>query len=95
MQNELMGEVVFASQYAKQTEGGRESWTDAVDRVVDMHVEKYPQLETEIKDAFQLVKDKRVVPSQRSMQFGGKAIKQRNMRIYNCTYSPADRPRFF
>ena len=95
MQNELMGEVVFASQYARQTEGGRESWSDAVDRVVEMHVEKYPQLEDEIKDAFNLVKEKRVVPSQRSMQFGGKAIKQRNMRIYNCTYSPADRPRFF
>ena len=85
MQNELMGEVVFASQYAKQTESGRESWHDAVDRVVDMHVSKYPQLEEEIKNAFQLVKDKRVVPSQRSMQFGGKAIQQRNMRIYNCT----------
>lgn len=95
MQNELMGEVVFASQYAKQTESGRESWHDAVDRVVEMHVKKYPQLEGEIKDAFQLVKDKRVVPSQRSMQFGGKAIQQRNMRIYNCTYSPVDRPRFF
>ena len=85
MQNELMGEVVFASQYAKQKEDGRESWTDAVDRVISMHVDKYPQLETEIKDAFQLVKDKRVVPSQRSMQFGGKAIQQRNMRIYNCS----------
>ena len=48
--------VVFASQYARQKEGGRESWSDAVDRVVDMHVEKYPHLEDEIKEAFDLVK---------------------------------------
>jgi hypothetical protein len=65
MQNELMGEVVFASQYARQTEGGRESWSDAVDRVVEMHVEKYPQLEDEIKDAFNLVKERCFQPGQR------------------------------
>tara|TARA_R100000654_G_scaffold61578_1_gene88497 strand:- start:1012 stop:3018 length:2007 start_codon:yes stop_codon:yes gene_type:complete len=95
MQNELMGQVVFASQYAQQKENGRESWEDAVDRVIRMHVKKYPSLEEEIKNKFALVKQKRIVPSQRSMQFGGKAIEERNMRIYNCTYSPADRPRFF
>ena len=95
MQNKIMGEVVFASQYARQTDTGRESWTDAVDRVVDMHIDKYPHLAKEIVEAFQLVKEQRVVPSQRSMQFGGKAIQQRNMRIYNCTFSPVDRPRFF
>ena len=95
MQNKIMGEVVFASQYAKETDEGRESWDDAVDRVIEMHVDKYPHLEEEIIDAFKLVKQKRVVPSQRSIQFGGDAIKRRNMRIYNCTYSPVDRPRFF
>lgn len=95
MQNEIMGEVVFASQYARETPTGRESWEDAVERVVQMHKEKYPELSEEIDDAFNLVKQKRVVPSQRSMQFGGRAIQRRNMRIYNCTYSPADRPRFF
>lgn len=95
MQNKIMGDVVFASQYAKETPTGRESWTDAVNRVIDMHVKKYPHLKDEIEDAFTLVKDKRVVPSQRSIQFGGRAIERNNMRIYNCTYSPVDRPRFF
>ena len=95
MQNKIMGEVVFASQYAKETEEGRESWDDAVDRVIKMHVKKYPDIQEEIQDAFNLVKQKRIVPSQRSIQFGGDAIERRNMRIYNCTYSPVDRPRFF
>ena len=95
MQNKIMGDVVFASQYAKETEEGRESWDDAVDRVIAMHSKKYPDLQDEIEQAFDLVKQKRVVPSQRSIQFGGSAIERRNMRIYNCTYSPADRTRFF
>ena len=95
MQNKIMGEVVFASQYARETPTGRESWEDAVERVKSMHKDKYPDLNDEIDQAFELVKKKRVVPSQRSMQFGGRAIQRRNMRIYNCTYSPADRPRFF
>lgn len=95
MQNKIMGDVVFASQYAKETPTGRESWEDAVSRVVEMHTRKYPHLKDEIEDAFTLVKDKRVVPSQRSIQFGGRAIERNNMRIYNCTYSPVDRPRFF
>ena len=95
MQNEILGRVAFAAQYARPISGGRESWEEAVERVVRMHKKKYPMLLSEIDQAFSLVKQKRVVPSQRSMQFGGVAIERRNMRLYNCTYSPADRPRFF
>jgi ribonucleoside-triphosphate reductase (thioredoxin) len=94
-QNEIMGRVAFAAQYAKPTPNGRESWEEAIDRVAAMHKKKYPEEEERIDWAFSLVKDKRVVPSQRSTQFGGDAILRRNMRIYNCTFSPADRPRFF
>ena len=95
MQNQILGEVAFASQYAHPTLTGRESWEDALDRVADMHTRKYPDQKDKIEWAFNLAKQKRIVPSQRSTQFGGAAIEQRNMRIYNCTYSPADRPRFF
>jgi len=94
-QNEIMGRVAFAAQYAKPTPNGRESWEEAIDRVASMHKKKYPNEEEQIDWAFSLVKEKRVVPSQRSTQFGGEAILRRNMRIYNCTFSPADRPRFF
>jgi ribonucleoside-triphosphate reductase len=94
-QNEIMGRVAFAAQYARPTPKGRESWEEAIDRVASMHKKKYPNEEEQIDWAFSLVKEKRVVPSQRSTQFGGDAILRRNMRIYNCTFSPADRPRFF
>ena len=95
MQNDILGKVAFASQYAKPKGDGRETWEDAIERVSKMHQKKYPNQTEEIKWAFSLVKNKRVVPSQRSTQFGGEAIEKRNMRIYNCTYSPVDRPRFF
>ena len=95
MQNDIMGRVAFAAQYARPTPKGRESWEEAIDRVASMHKEKYPEEADHIDWAFALVKQKRVVPSQRSTQFGGEAIKRRNMRIYNCTFSPVDRPRFF
>jgi ribonucleoside-diphosphate reductase alpha chain len=98
MQNEILGRVAFAAQYAKETPTGRETWADAVDRVKAMHLRKFKN-DDDAKDAiewaFNLVYDKRVFPSQRSMQFGGRAIERNNMRIYNCTYSACNRVRFF
>ena len=97
MQNEILGRVVFASQYALETSNGRETWIDAINRVEAMHQRKFKEFDIsdEITKAFDLVRDQRCVPSQRSVQFGGVAIEKNNMRIYNCTYSPCDRPRFF
>ncbi len=48
-----------------------------------------------IEDAFQAVKEKRVLPSMRSLQFGGEAIRVANARMFNCTFSPLDRIEFF
>ena len=97
MQNELLGQVAFSAQYARPLVGGggRETWAHAVNRIEAMHLKRYPQVVGETMSAFKLVADQRVFPSQRSTQFGGKAIERNNMRIYNCTYSPCDRPRFF
>ena len=52
-------------------------------------------LRSAIKKAFENVSEKRVLPSMRSMQFGGKAVEANESRIFNCSYSPANRPRFF
>lgn len=99
MQNEILGAVSFAAQYAKDMDDGRESWIDAVNRVEQMHLKKFANnfvdISDQIKWAFDLVREKRVFPSQRSMQFGGHAIMSNNMRIYNCTFSYCDRTRFF
>lgn len=95
-QNQLLGAVAFTAQYSRETaEGGRETWDQAVDRVEAMHTRKFPHLADQIKHAFGFVRRQEVFPSQRSMQFGGAAIERNNMRIYNCTFSPCDRTRFF
>lgn len=68
----------------------RETWEELVTRNMDMHIKKYPQLRDEIKSAYQYVYDKKVLPSMRSMQFGGKPIEISPNRIYNCAYLPID-----
>lgn len=48
-----------------------------------------------IRDAFAMVADKKVLPSMRSMQFGGTAILQNHARMFNCSFSNVDRVEFF
>jgi ribonucleoside-triphosphate reductase len=52
-------------------------------------------LKTVITDAFAQVEAKRVLPSMRSLQFGGRAILHSNARMFNCSYSIVDRVEFF
>ena len=73
----------------------RETWNEAVERVRDMHIRRYPEIEDDINWAFEQVKQKRVLGSQRALQFGGKPIEKKNARIYNCISSYCDRLRFF
>lgn len=49
----------------------------------------------EIWEAFDAVEQRRVLPSMRSLQFGGPAIEANHARIYNCSFSHADRLPFF
>ena len=87
----VIADFVFASRYARYSEklGRREVWEETVDRVRNMHLKKFKHLDEahqkEIRWAFDMVKDKKVVPSMRSLQFGGKAIEVKNSRIYNCS----------
>ena len=68
----------------------RETWAELVDRNMNMHIKKYPKLKNEIKEAYKLVNSKKVLPSMRSMQFGGKPIEISPNRMYNCAYLPID-----
>ena len=98
---EEMANFTFTSKYAKYDEKKqrRETWEETVSRVERMHLKKYSNLsESDKKDisaAFDLVRDKRVSPSMRSMQFGGKAIEAHNGRIYNCAVRHIDSIRSF
>lgn len=100
----LLDEVsnfIFTSKYARYNERlkRRETWDEAVDRLEEMHLKKYRKLQSkdlrEIEWAFSLVRSKRVVPSMRSLQFGGKAIEAKNPRMYNCCVRHVDSPRAF
>jgi ribonucleoside-diphosphate reductase alpha chain len=53
---------------------------------MNMHLEKFPKLSRDIIKAFKQVHDLKVMPSMRSLQFGGEAINKNNSRIYNCAF---------
>ena len=55
-----------------------------------MHQKTFPSLHAEIDEKYKLVYDKKVLPSMRSLQFGGKPIEISPNRIYNCAYLPID-----
>jgi ribonucleoside-diphosphate reductase alpha chain len=48
-----------------------------------------------IREAFDMVAAKKVLPSMRSMQFGGEAILTNHSRMFNCSFSNVDRLEFF
>lgn len=98
---EEMSNFTFVTKYARYDEKKqrRETWDETVNRVEKMHLKKYSFLDEddkkEISKAFDLVREKKVSPSMRSMQFGGKAIEAHNARIYNCAVRHIDSIRSF
>jgi ribonucleoside-diphosphate reductase alpha chain len=75
---------------SNKSDNTKESWSDIVTRNKQMHIDKYPFLKDQIEEAYQYVYDKKVLPSMRMCQFGGKPIEMRNFRGYNCSYTPID-----
>jgi ribonucleoside-triphosphate reductase len=90
--NKILSDITVYMKYAKYIPEfeRRESWEELVTRNKNMHLKKYPQLKKDIVKAYEFVYDKKVLPSMRSMQFGGKPIQISPNRIYNCAYAPID-----
>jgi len=88
----ILSDLTVYMKYAKFVPelNRRETWEELVTRNMDMHIKKYPSLKDEIKEVYKMVYDKKVLPSMRSMQFGGKPIEISPNRIYNCAYLPID-----
>ena len=102
MSIKALKEYTRFSKYAKYNPElkRRETWDEQISRVFDMHVKKYGvDLISTIQDDFdfakEMVKKKYVLGSQRGLQFGGDPILIKNEKIYNCSSSYCDRPRFF
>ncbi|MCK5610364.1 recombinase [Candidatus Pacearchaeota archaeon] len=98
--NEL-SEYIRVSKYAQYNEekGRRETWDEQLDRVMGMHKEKYayclPDIQEELAFAEEFMRKKKVLGSQRALQFGGYPILSKEARIYNCSASYIDRIAFF
>ena len=77
-----------------------ESWDESVSRVMEMHRGFYsekmsPELSLLIDEAEAAYKLKYTLGAQRALQFGGDQLLKHQMKMYNCTSTYADRPRYF
>ena len=97
LSTEILSDITVHMKYAKYVPElyRRETFKEIVDRNKAMHVKKYPALKEEISAAYEFVYNKKVLPSMRSMQFGGKPIEVAPNRVFNCAYMPIDDVRAF
>lgn len=95
--SQILSDITVHMKYArfKPEIQRRETWPELVTRNKQMHIKKYPHMEAMIEEAYEYVYDKKVLPSMRSLQFGGKPIEISPNRIYNCAYLPIDDWRAF
>ena len=94
---EILSDITVHMKYARYLpkKKRRETWKELVNRNKRMHWKAYPELKEEISAAYKLVHEKKILPSMRSMQFGGKPIEVAPNRIYNCAFAPIDDWRVF
>ena len=92
LSNNILSNITVYMKYAKYLpkENRRETWEELVTRNKEMHQKKYPHIKNEIENVYTLVYDKKILPSMRSLQFGGKPIEISPNRVYNCAYLPID-----
>ena len=97
LSNKILSDITVYMKYARYIpdKNRRETWEELVTRNKEMHQKKYPSLKKEIEKVYKLVYAKKVLPSMRSLQFGGKPIEISPNRIYNCAYLPIDDWRAF
>ena len=92
LSNKILSDITVYMKYARYLPdfNRRETWEELVTRNKNMHIKKYPELKEDIEKNYKFVYEKKVLPSMRSMQFGGKPIELSPNRIYNCAYMPID-----
>ena len=83
-----LSDYTFVAKYARwiPEKKRRETWDEAVSRVKQMMLDKYfdkPEIHKDIEWAYEMMRKKRVLGSQRALQFGGKPIEVSPNRIFN------------
>ena len=95
---QALADITVFNKYARfdNNLNRRENWNEIVTRNMEMHKTKYPHIADKIEDIYrEFVYTKKVLPSMRSLQFGGKPILMAENRIFNCAYMPAESTKFF
>ena len=93
LDKQILSDITVYTKYAKYlpAKERRETWRELVARNMEMHIAKFPEMKESITAIYEnFVFTKKVLPSMRSLQFGGKAIELNNARIYNCAFLPVD-----
>jgi len=88
---QLLSELVIHNKYAKYVDGRRERWDEIVERTFAMHRRHFwhhKEIISDLDVAEDLVKNKYIMPSMRSLQFAGDPIENHNERMYNCSFLP-------
>jgi ribonucleoside-diphosphate reductase alpha chain len=89
---QALSAVTVFSKYAKYipSKQRRETWDEIVNRYEDMMIAKYPLMSQAIVETAKMIREKKILPSMRALQFAGPAAEVNNARIYNCCYLPID-----
>jgi ribonucleoside-diphosphate reductase alpha chain len=89
---QALSSITVFSKYAKYipSKQRRETWDEIVNRYEDMMIAKYPLMSQAIVETAKMIREKKILPSMRALQFAGPAAEVNNARIYNCCYLPID-----
>lgn len=98
MDKKALSDITVFNKYAKYLaeKSRRENYVEISHRNRDMHIRKFPQLADQIRRVYEsFVDKKKILPSMRSMQFGGRPIELAENRIFNCAYFPIEHTRAY
>lgn len=94
-----MSTYIHLSKYARWKEGEnrRETWDETVDRLRDFWEEEFPDMPQnmwkEFRGSIEDVRDKRSMPSMRTLMTAGKALRRDNAAGFNCAGIAVNHPR--
>jgi ribonucleoside-diphosphate reductase alpha chain len=91
LDKQILSDITVYTKYAKYLpqKERRETWEELVTRNMEMHIAKFPKMKESIEELYRdFVFNKKVLPSMRSLQFGGKDVELNNSLIYNCAFLP-------
>ena len=95
--NAILSDITVWNKYARYRDDlqRRETYDEVVTRYESMMLERYPKLKAVTKKNIVQLKERKILPSMRGMQFAGQAIEKNESRIYNCAFLPIDDYRAF